>query len=490
MTDQIFRKFKKFIEANSLFGSQSRLLVAVSGGQDSVALVHLLLELKREWPELDVALAHFNHQLRKSAEADERFVRQLARRHRLKIFVGRARVREYARRHRLNLEEAGRLKRYEFLEKAAEKWGAEMVLTAHTMNDQAETVLMKIFRGTGIEGLQGVRLRAGRVVRPLLGLKRSEIEQYLRQNNIKFRVDETNLDTSMLRNKIRQELVPRLEKEFDPEVVAHLGQLALIAQDENEALAELVEGMWPVVTRGCCGKHGGGEEGVGHNQSPILEKKVGREKEGRSLSPNLELDMKTLKEMPVAVARRLVRKFLHLALGLESPSFEQTEVVLKLGEGQKFSWGKDRVLVNEGGWLKRVEIGRKKEGFSFLWDGRQKIRLYERWEFWGSKVSAGELGQPEYDDINICYLDADKLSFPLEVRSRKPGDKYRPLGMSGEKKLKDLLRERKIPGEVRDLLPVFVSGGKIVWVPGLPVADEFKITPSTQNIFLIKRGRL
>ncbi len=466
----IYQKFKKFVETHRLFSPESRLLVAVSGGQDSVALVHLLLELKRDWPGLDIALAHFNHQLRVEAAADERFVRQLARRLRLKIFVGRGRVREFARQNKLNLEEAGRLKRYEFLEKTAGKWGADLVLTAHTMTDQAETVLMRIFRGTGIEGLQAIRLRAGMVVRPLLYLRREEIEEYLREKGLKFRVDETNLDTSILRNKIRLELLPELEKEYDPEVVKHLARLALIAQDENEALAEIAEGLWPVVTRGCCGRHKNG----GHNTH----------------SPILELDLKALREMPVALARRLVRKFLHLAIGLESPGFEQTQAVLELGEGQMFSWGPDRILVNEGGWLKKLE---KKSGvskFSVRWSGKENLRLAGRWEFRGMFLDAGGAGKPEYDDSKRCYLDADRLEFPLEVRTRKPGDKYRPFGMKGQKKLKDLLRERKLPKTERDVLPVFIAGSKIVWVPGLPVSQEFRVTGKTRRIFVIEKSEL
>lgn len=494
MIQQIYQRFKRFVENNRLFSAQSRLLVAVSGGQDSVALVHLLLELRKEWPEMEVALAHFNHKLRKSADADERFVRRLAKDLGLKVFVGRTRVREYARRHGLNLEEAGRLKRYEFLEKVAEKWGAEVVLTAHTMTDQAETVLMRIFRGTGVEGLQGIRLRAGKVVRPMLCLRREEIEQYLKEKNLKYRVDESNLDTSLLRNKIRLKLLPLLEKEYDGGVVIHLAQLALIAQDENEAMSELVDGLWPMVVRNR--GHNNNflileEEGECPKKEPRLTLSPSFKQRGEidTLFPALELNISALKEMPMAVSRRLVRKFLHVVLGMESPSFEQTQAVLALEDGQKFSWGQDKVLIRENGWLKRVEVAKKKVDFSFLWDGRQSIQIHKRWEFQGMFVSAKKLGKLEYDDSKRCYLDADKLNFPLEVRSRKPGDKYRPLGMSGEKKLKDLLGERKIPQEERDLLPVFVSGGKIVWAPGLPVSDEFKITGKTRKIFLIeKRG--
>jgi len=505
------------VEGQSLFSPRSRLLVAVSGGQDSVALVHLLLELKKEWPELEIALAHFNHHLRANAEADEKFVRKLARELGLKIFVGRGKVREFARERGLNLEEAGRVKRYEFLEKTAEKWGADFILTAHTMTDQAETVLMKIFRGTGVEGLQGIRLRKGKVVRPLLCLRREEIEQYLKEKRQDFRVDETNLDITLLRNRIRLELIPQLEKEYDPEVISHLAQLALVAQAENEALSELVEGLWPLVV-----KNGGH-----HTQTPILEgsKKKLEERSGgqirkkgprdsflileeegdteeenysrpsssfkgknevEALSPDTELNLAALKEMPLAVARRLVRKFLRLALGLRSPSFEQTEAVLALEEGQKFSWGQDKVLVREQGWLRRAKSAGAKPQFSIAWNGKENLRVPGGWEFQGKLVQAKKLGQLVPDDAQRCYLDADRLKFPLEVRNRRPGDKYRPLGLRGEKKLKELLRERKIPREERDWLPVFVSGGQIVWVPGLPVAENFKVTSETKKIFVVE----
>ena len=452
-----YQKVKKFVEANRLFSPDSRLVVAVSGGQDSVALLHLLLELKKDWPSLELAVAHFNHQLRKSAAEDERFVRNLARNYGLKIFVGRARVREFALKNRLNLEEAGRQLRYEFLERTAEKYEADRILTAHTMTDQAETVLMKIFRGTGVEGLQGIRLRTGKIVRPLLCFSRRELQQYLKKNGFDFRRDETNVDLSLLRNRIRGKLLPYIEKEFGLDASRNLAQLALIAQDENEAISELVEGLWPVVVRGSCS--------------------------------NPEFDLKALKEMPVAVARRLVRKFLNVSIGLESPSFDQTRAVLELDEGQKFSWGKDKVIENKAGWLKRLEKS-KRPGFSILWNGKGRLRINDRWEYLGRIVSAEKTRQPEFDDTRICYLDADKLTFPLEVRSRKPGDKYRPLKLKGEKRLKDLLRERKIPQEERDLTPVFLSAGKIVWAPGLPVSERHKISSETRKIFTIKKKEL
>jgi tRNA(Ile)-lysidine synthase len=455
----IYQRFKKFIEVNRLFSPESCLLVAVSGGQDSVALVHLLHRLKKDWPGLDVALAHFNHQLRKSAQADEKFVKKLGKSLGFKVMVGRAEVREYARQKKLNLEEAARVLRYQYLRKTAEKLGAEHILTAHTMTDQAETVLMKIFRGTGLEGLQGIRMRAGIVIRPLLCLSRREIEGYLRKNSLEFRTDETNFNLEILRNRIRLELVPYLEAEFDPEIVSHLSQLALIAQDENEALAELAEGLWPVVIK----------------------------KGGHTIvSPFFELDLRSLKEMPVAVARRLVRKFLKVSLGLESPSFDQTQAVLELKEDQKFSWGKDKVLINEASWLKRFQSKKKQPGYSLIWDGKQNISVSDRWVFQGKLVSAKKLGQPEYDDARRCYLDANKLKFPLEVRSRCPGDKYQPIGMSGEKKLKEMMSERNIPREERDLLPLFVSDSQIIWSPGLPVSEAFRVSSETRRVFIIE----
>ncbi len=497
-----------------------------------MALVHLLLELRKEWPELEMALAHFNHGLRASAREDEKFVKKLAEDLGLEIFVGRANVREYARKNRLNLEEAGRLKRYEFLEKTAEEWGADFILTAHTMTDQAETVLMRIFRGTGVEGLQGIRLRKGKIIRPLLGLKRNEIESYLREKNVEYRVDETNLDTSLLRNRIRLELIPLLEKDYDPEAVGHLSQLAFLAGAENEALEELVDGLWPMVTEGGgygtgfsglqkegkeeSGNHyllsedrinGGLDEETGDKAGdekrkqdekasseiifPREEQEAAEEKlkiaKRSALAPDLKLNLEVVRELPEALARRLVRRFLRLVLGLESPGFDQTEAVLRLGHGQKFSWGKDKVLVNERGWLRRMEPGTGEAGFSMRWDGEKELYLGEGLVFSGRLVKKEELTGFDYDDRVRCYLDAGKLEFPLEVRHRKPGDKYQPLGLKGQKRLKELFQEKKIPVSERAHLPVFLSGGKIIWVPGLPVAEEFKVTETTRAVFIIEK---
>ena len=458
----IYQKFKKFVEAEKLFSPRSRLLVAVSGGQDSVALVHLLVELKKkDWPQLQIALAHFNHKLRKSAEGDEFFVRNLAEGLELKLFTGRADVKDFARRKHLNLEEAARLKRYEFLRKAASKFEADYILTAHTMTDQAETVLMKIFRGTGLEGLQGIRLKAENIVRPLLCLERQELEDYLRENHFGFRQDETNEDERFFRNKIRLKLIPFLQKEFDPAITAHLAEAALIAQGENEALSQTVEKIWPRVTRGG--------------------------------SSHLELNLGKLEKMPPGLARRLVRKYLKAAFGLESPTFHQTQAVLTLQDGQKFSWGRRQVLVREAGWLRKVEKTKRQKTFSLSWDGQSPLRLPNGLEFVARFISvkklppARRLSGLEFDDAKRCYLDASKVTLPLEVRNRRPGDKYQPLGLRGEKKIKESLRERKIPQVERDVLPVFLSAGKIVWVPGLPISEEFKVTRSTDKILLIEK---
>jgi len=458
----IYQKFKNFVEAEKLFSPQSRLLVAVSGGQDSVALVHLLVELKKkDWPQLQMALAHFNHKLRKSADEDELFVRNLAEELGIKVFSGRADVKDFAGRKHLNLEEAARLKRYEFLMKAARKFKADYILTAHTMTDQAETVLMKIFRGTGLEGLQGIRLKAGNIVRPLLLFERQELEDYLRENHFEFRQDETNEDERFLRNKIRLKLIPLLEKEFDPAITAHLAETALVAQGENEVLSQLVEKIWPKVTHGD--------------------------------SSHLELNLRKLEKMPAGLARRLVRKYLKASLGLESPTFHQTQAVLTLQDGQKFSWGRSKVLVREAGWLRKVEKTKRPKTFSLSWDGRSPLRLANGLEFVARFISvrklpaARRLHQLEFDDAKRCYLDASKVTLPLEIRNRRPGDKYQPLGLCGQKKIKECLRERKIPQAERDGLPVFLSTGKIVWVPGLPVSGEFRVTPSTEKVLLIEK---
>jgi tRNA(Ile)-lysidine synthase len=457
-TGRVFQVFKTTVLRHGMIVPGDRILAACSGGPDSVALASLLLELREEMP-LEISLGHFNHKLRPAAGDDEAFVAELARRWVLPLITGSKNVRLEARKHKLNLEEAARLVRYEFLRAAARKWGATKIATGHTINDQAETILMRLFRGTGLPGLAGIEPVSGPavcpVIRPLLGLRREEIEAYLRAKGLEFRTDASNLDRRFLRNRVRLDLLPELEKNYEPRIVEHLAVLASLLKEEDQLLAGIVRGL-----------------------ADQFMTRRGKE---------TSLDVRTLSLLPPALARRVVREFIRELKGdLRAVSFGDVEAVLALKDGGEKTIKKGVVLRREQGRLVPSRRTRAPRAFEKLWDGQGRLAAGGV-SFFGRALSRA-VGIPlKGDDRRRALIDRAKLHFPLVVRSRRPGDLYRPLGAPGRKKLKEILRAKGIPREERDRLPVFLSRGEIVWVPGLPVAEKFKTDEKTTDLLLIEK---
>ena len=463
--DRVFAAFKRAALDGALLRPGDRVLVALSGGPDSVALAALLLKLRDEMP-LEVRLAHFNHRLRDEAGGDERFVRDLARRWVLPLAVGAADVRSYAARKKINLEEAGRELRYRFLRRAAAAGGATKIATGHTMTDQAETVLMRLMRGTGLAGLAGIApLVAGPpcpIIRPLLGLTGPDLRAWLEAEGRPFREDASNRDGRFLRNRIRAELLPELARRYEPQIVAHLARLAGIVREDDELL------------------HGFVRE--------LLDEFVLRRR------GSVELDLKTLPLLLPALARRVTREFLReIAGGLRDISYDDVASLLRLGEGKELTIRRGLVLRREAGRVGLKEPALPARPYEERWDGRGALALAGAGlTLKGSMRKAAPRRRPvRNDDRRRADLDAAKLSFPLTVRSRKPGDLYRPLGAPGRKKLKEILRARGIPSGGRDRLPVVLSRGEIVWVPGLPIGERYRITDATAAVFSVRvvRGR-
>ncbi len=454
---QVFQAFRESVKRGRLVRPGDKILVAYSGGPDSTALVHLLLELRREW-RIEIALAHFNHRMRRTAERDERFVRRAAERWALPLFVKLQNVRAYARRGRLNLEEAGRELRYDFLKRTAAKIGANKIATGHTMNDQAETVLMRLLRGAGSHGLAGIPpMVDGEIIRPLLGIERQDLARYLRKEKQSFCRDESNQDRRFLRNRVRLGLIPYLQKNYDPAIVRSLSRLAAITQAEDDFLDK--------VTREKCRRF-------------IIHKGTAR-----------LLDMRRVSSLPEALARRCVRQYLRELIGdLRGISYHDADVLLGLGDGKDFPLKKGLVLSRTGGFISVKEKTIPKLRYQYLWDGRGVLPVREiDARFRAKRIKRDKIRGYRFGDAARCYCDADKLDFPLLVRSRLDGDRYRPLGSPGRKKLKEILRAKRIPVRDRDKHPVFLSGGKIVWVLGLPVAEEFKLTGQTKTVLALSR---
>ena len=426
-----------------------------------MALFYLLLGLRSEIP-FGLFLAHFNHGLRPEADEEENFVRETAGRHGVEIFAEKSDVAGYAASSRLGLEEAGRRLRYQFLYRAAVRAGAGRIATGHSLNDQAETVLMRIMRGTGLTGLAGIAPVAEyedrKIIRPLINISRDEIERYLQEGGYAFRTDNSNLDRRFLRNRVRHELIPELERHFGGNIAGHLARLAGLVREEEQILTELIQSV----------------------SSTMIS---GRGKEAA-------LDAGLLSLLPLPVARRVIREFLKEIKGdLAGFSLDDVDRISSLEEGKEtpvsggFLFRREKQQI----FLKKKKAARP--GFGLEWDGNGEVRIGETgFVFRGTRISDPGKVEFKFDDKRRAFFDLDRLSFPISIRNAHPGDKYRPLGSPGRKKVNEMMRVRGVPVEERNGMPVFLCQGEIAWVPGLPVADGFKISQDTKTVFMVERS--
>ena len=447
-------KVKETIKKHNLFLREEKILIAFSGGIDSTALLHLLRELQEEWP-VTLALGHFNHKLRQNAEKEELFVRNVAEKLDLPLYVSSEDVRTYAVEHKINIEEAGRKLRYDFLKDTAKKIGFSKIATGHTKNDQAETFFMRLFRGSGLPGLSGIfPVVDNLIIRPLLYIKREEIVAYLKNINAEFQVDESNLDRRFLRNRIRSELLPYILKEFDPHLISRLAKVSSLFQEDEFVLKKLADKELSKAVQGSEGQ--------------------------------ISLDLKELSTLPVGLARRVMRGFIAEIKGdLRRISFEDIVSVLGLAEGKEYPLTKNCLLRREQDRIFCPQTDLDTLSFELLWTGENSLVIKSLdMCFFGMEMD--KLPEDwEFDNFKGVCLDLRKLQFPLTVRSRREGDRYQPLGSPGRKKLKEIMRAKNIPVRERNKRPIFLSAGEIVWIYGLPVAEKFKILPETKDVFCI-----
>ncbi len=455
---ELVAKVLRTIQTFQLLKKRETILLACSGGADSICLLHVLCELQEDW-KWDLQIAHFDHQLRPEAQADERFVRKWASDRKLPYYTRSQDVAAFARKNRINLEEAGRDLRYAFLEEVAAASGAGKIATGHTMDDQAETFLMRMMRGSGPTGLAGIPvLRGDRVVRPLLQVTRSEVQIYLESCSLDFRKDASNQDQRYLRNRIRLDLLPLLQKQFDPQIVPHLGRLTELLQED--------EAGWDVKVRQAA------EEALIPEDDTWF------------------LDMNILLQSPKALQRRLVRQFLARIRGhLRGISYEDIETIRALPEGRKFT-------LERGLWLHRSrnrvkvlpsDTAPQPLTYTYVWYLGEKLSIPELDITLIQQVfPRTQVKELKQDNLSQAVLDLHKMSFPLTVRSRKPGDRYRALGAPGRSKLKEMWRAQGIPPQARDRYPLVISGMDIVWVLGLPVSEDFKVSEATQEVLCIR----
>ena len=467
--DPLVARMRRTVRRFSLMRPGARVLVAVSGGADSMALLHALHDLQGMGEASIAGIAHLNHGLRgEAADQDEAFCRSVAAGLRVPFDCERIDVRALAAHRRLSLEAAGHQARYEFFERAAERANAERVALGHTRDDQAETFLLRLLRGAGPRGLGGMHPGNGRIIRPMLDCSRRQVRAFVVERGIAFREDATNADVAIPRNLIRHDLLPRLA-DVVPGVVRVLSREAAIARDDAEFLDAAARTAFGVVVRVRDGA--------------------------------VEIDAPALHAAPRAVARRVAAAALSVLAGPRFVGFEQIERLRELaGEVPQGAMcrlpGQVAERVDEVVVLRREaptpEIllrGTNSFQFSLSIPGEVVTRLgwtvsAERWtldlECTGA-VRAG--GVPR----SWAVLDSAAVQPPLEVRNWRPGDRFRPLGMAGTRKLQDFFVDRKVPRARRAQIPIVVDpADRVVWVAGHAIAEDFRVTPATSDVVILK----
>jgi tRNA(Ile)-lysidine synthase len=463
------RAVARFVRRRRLWGADDRIAVAVSGGSDSVALAFIIRDLEHVGLGRPAGLIHVNHQLRGAeAEADEAFCAALAARLGWPIDVARVDVARIARERRQSVESAARDARYECFERAAERLGAAIVATGHTADDQAETVLLRLLRGAGTRGLSGIRARRGVYARPLLECRRAELRRDLAQRGETFRDDSSNLDLSIPRNRLRQSLMPVIEA-MAPGGVRALARLAGLAEDDEDVLTKLA-----IETAGTLVLSRGGAPGR---------------------PEALEIDAAALRSIPPAIGRRVLRALAAEVAPRAAPGAVQLQSIWRLVQADKPRGHLDLagLTVDRLGDVVRFSPGLKTRpplrraeslGPKRL-DVPGSVYLPEA----GVTISAErrERGVELSKDGARACVQADSVDMPLGVRTRRPGDRFRPLGSPGRRKLQDVLVDRKVPRDERDRVPVVVDArGRLVWVAGVALADECRVTAPEAGVVILK----
>ena len=438
------------ITENNLISKGDTVIIGASGGPDSQFLITILNNLKEDLG-FDIVLAHLNHLHRKEAENDEDLVRETAEKLNLKFYSRSRSMDDYAKEEKLSSEDAGRRLRYEFFNDLAKKFPNSKIAVAHNKDDQAETVLMRITRGTGLDGLRAMDYENGNIIRPILNIKKREILAYLDKNKIPYAIDHTNFENDYTRNKVRLDVIPKLE-EINPNVIDSIYKLSDLARDDLEIIEEVVREKFQAMA---------------------------------TIKPGeIYFDKDEFENTNPFLLRRILRKAVEVLKGeIKDLSKENLDDFLKIKD------------LDNGKSLIKDDLSLRKSYRYYILEEKSSensqielsLKECDLVNFNGIYLKSSIINSDNYEkDRNTGYFDYDKLSFPLKVRTRRNGDRFVPLGHKSEKKLKDFFIDQKIDRKKRDEIPLILSKDKIIWLASLRISDEFKVTAETKKILKIE----
>lgn len=448
-----------------MFSSGDKVIAAVSGGPDSICLLHILYKLQEEF-NIKLYAAHINHCLRgEEADKDEEYVKDFCRKHDIPCFSRKIDINKLAKERGLSSESAGREARYEFFDELFKELDAQKIALAHNANDQAETVLMRIIRGTGMEGIVGIKPMRGNIfVRPLINIRRESIEAYCEENNLSPRIDKSNLENIYARNKVRLELLPYIKENFNSDIISALNRLSETISTDNNYLESKALKKYKIY---CSNKE----------QKVIINKEAFIEDEA-ILSRVIRLALKDVKGSLNNIEKVHIYDLIELQ---------------RLGTGKRLTLPENLIAYNNYGnielGLSKVYVNNKNREEYELTIGEDNYI-----EQFNINVSIRIIDKNEKIDFKekdcVKYFNYDKLKEKITVRNRKEGDRFSPFGMKGNKKLKDLFIDLKVPKEERDNIPLICFDDEIAWISGYRISENYKVDKNTKNILEIKIKKL
>jgi tRNA(Ile)-lysidine synthase len=455
-----------FLREHHLTTSRKPLLVAVSGGPDSVCLLHVLNAIKKDLG-LKLHVVHLDHQLRSDASvADAQYVLDLCHKLGIPVTIEQRNVRLYQKEHKLSLEEAAREVRYGFFVEVAESIGAERVAVGHTLDDHVETVLLNLLRGTGTRGLRGLQpirhwQSSGRrltIVRPLLAVSRKETTAYCRRHHLQQRIDVTNRSLALTRNRIRLKLLPLL-KSYNPDIIEALLRTARIASDDIAFLEQTADRHW----RKIASKEG---EVIVIRKSALLK-----------LPPGLQR----------LVLRRGIEDVLGTLKDIEARHIEEMMSLLSKSAGKRINLPYGLFFATE---YDRFLLGHRLEELSLfpLLNSEYPLTIPGVIKIPGWRIQINvvrKMDLPAGDDLTACF-DYNRVRGNLAVRPRRPGDRFQPLGMDEEKKVGKFMIDARVPRTWRTRVPIVCDDEKLLWVVGYRIDERAKVTENTKRILRIK----
>jgi tRNA(Ile)-lysidine synthase len=474
----IFRSVEEAITEFDMLRAKDSVLVGVSGGPDSVALVHILRELAPA-VSLRLGIAHLNHGLRgQDADNDADFVSSLADKLDLPFHIKKEDIRSFADKEKLSIEEAARHVRYAFFDEIARKQGYNKIALGHHADDNAESILMFIIKGTGPAGMAGIApVREERIIRPLIRLTRRQIMSYLEAKGLSHVTDSSNLDPDFMRNRIRHHLIPVLQSAYNPGIIQTLNRFGEIFRSEEEWLRDVLD--------------------------PVFESVVTHTEKN-----SVRLSLKGLRGLHEAVRRRVIRKAIAAVKGdLRRISFAHVAAATRLlradCEGRSLDFpdririqkiGDALVITQEKRDLRKIStkaFRTQPEACRYHieepGDAPETLHI-EKAGLWLRLTSISVENLPELHKTGqqVAFFDMSKLQFPLLLRDFQPGDRFTPLGIKGSQKVKKFFIDHKIPRDQRQRCLILLSGNRIAWVVGYRIGEQFRIEPETRRILKIE----